>query len=242
MSKNTPPTTYGLPKKKNEVIEILNEAYANQNLEDQEYERRLDEATNAKSIEDLQLVIFDFPAAVRNKIFPKTPASSQRPSTPDPSWPSTLVPSKTDISTQTILGNDNLNMPVLSSSLSKISAILSNQKLDFRLAEIPATPINIRVDSYLSSTILDLRNEQLDGKVINIDVECFLGEVKILLPRGAQIQRNVSVLLSDFKVQDKQRSWIRRLTGIGASDPQPEISLTVNVTGTVLLGGLKLVY
>ncbi len=246
MSKNTPPTTYGLPKKKNEVIEVLQEAYANQNLEDQEYERRLDEATNAKSIEDLQLVIFDFPASIRAKVFPKPPQTLETnplPAKPaDSSWLSDIVPSSTDTSTHTILGNENKALPVLSSSLSRISAILSNQKLDFRLAQVPETPVNIRIDSYLSGTVLDLRNEELDGKHINIDADCFMGEVKILLPRGAQIQRNVTNILGEVKIQDKQRSWIKRLTGFGSSEPPTEIRLTVNITGTVVLGGIRVVY
>jgi len=230
------PTTYGLPKKREEVIEALKLAYTNQNLDDQEYERRLNETMSAKSIEDLMLVLFDFPAEIRYRIFPRdnsTPTSSSSP---------TYLPALTDNKLQVIMGNDARNMPTLSNSLSKISAILSSQKLDFRLSQVPETPINIHIESILSSTLIDLRNENLEGKHININVSGALGEIKIMLPRGATIQRNIQLVSGEFKVQDKQRSWIKRLTGMGSKETQDEIQLTVHINGRFWLGNIKVIY
>lgn len=230
------PTTYGLPKKREEVIEALKLAYTNQNLDDQEYERRLNETMSAKSIEDLMLVLFDFPAEIRYRIFPRdnsTPTSSSSP---------TYLPALTDNKLQVIMGNDARNMPTLSNSLSKISAILSSQKLDFRLSQVPETPINIHIESILSSTLIDLRNENLEGKHININVSGALAEIKIMLPRGATIQRNIQLVAGEFKVQDKQRSWIKRLTGMGSKETQDEIQLTVHINGRFWLGNIKVIY
>jgi hypothetical protein len=230
------PTTYGLPKKREEVIEALKLAYSNQNLDDQEYERRLNETMSAKSIEDLMLVLFDFPAEIRYRIFPRdnsTPTSSSSP---------TYLPALTDNKLQVIMGNDDRNMPTLSNSLSKISAILSSQKLDFRLSQVPETPINIHIESILSSTLIDLRNENLEGKHININVSGALAEIKIMLPRGATIQRNIQLVAGEFKVQDKQRSWIKRLTGMGSKETQDEIQLTVHINGRFWLGNIKVIY
>lgn len=232
---NRPPTTYGLPKKREEVVEALNQAYANQNLEDQEYERRLHEATNAKSIEELRLVIFDFPIEIKNQIFPADNI------TPSPQTKTIFPPStKSDSSLQIIMGSDNRVMPEFSNALPEISAIMSNQKVDFRLSKVPETPINIRIESILSSTHIDLRNENLDGKHINIRISGFMGEVKIMLPRGVRIERNVQMVAGELKIQDKQRSWINRL--IGNQQKQEEIRLTVNITGNFWFGSIKLVY
>lgn len=229
------PTTYGLPNKRTEVIEELKIAYTNQNLDDQEYERRLDEANNAKSIEDLKLVLFDFPATIKHKIFPesKTLPVNQSGGVNFPVLPGNKL--------QVIMGNDSRNMPEFSNALPKISAILSNQKLDFRLSKVPETPINIRVECILSNSQIDLRNELLEGKIINIHINGGLGEVKILLPRGATINRGVQMIAGELKIQDKQRSWINRLTGRN-KEPQPEIQLTVNITGIFFLGEIKVIY
>ncbi len=63
-------TTYGLPAKREEVIDTLNTAFAEQNLDDEEYENRVKEALNAKCIEELELVVFDFPREIKDKLFP----------------------------------------------------------------------------------------------------------------------------------------------------------------------------
>lgn len=237
---SSPPTTYGLPKKREEVIEALKEAYTNENLDDQEYERRLDETMKAQSIEQLRRVLFDFPAEIRYRIFPRedtipAPAVSPR----SPALKNT-VPAISRTKVQAILSNDSRAMPELSNTTAKMSAILGNQKLDFRLSQVLETPIQLHVEAVLGNTLLDLRNEDLAGKQINIHVSGALGNIKILLPRGARIQRSVQLIAGDFKVKDKQRSWIKRLTG--SSKTTTEISLDVHITGSYWLGNIQLIY
>ncbi len=229
------PTTYGLPKKREEVVEALKVAYANQNLEDQEYERRLHEATNAKSIEDLKLVLFDFPAQIKYKIFPREKAVPLPP-------PNTNLPVSSGPKIQVVMGEDTRILPELSNAYADISAVLSSQKLDYRISRVPETPINLRVECILSNTQIDLRNENLDGKHIRIHINGALGEIKIMLPRGARIQRDIQLVASEFKIQDKQRSWIKRLTGMGSEEPQAEIQLSVQITGNFWFGNIKLIY
>lgn len=47
-------TAYGLPKKREEVANILQAAYSEGNLDEAEYERRLEEVYAAESIEELK--------------------------------------------------------------------------------------------------------------------------------------------------------------------------------------------
>jgi hypothetical protein len=63
-----------------------------------------------------------------------------------------------------------------------------------------------------------------------------------MLPRGATIQRNIQLVAGEFKVQDKQRSWIKRLTGMGSKETQDEIQLTVHINGRFWLGNIKVIY
>lgn len=65
-------TTYGLPAKREELIDVLNTAFAEQNLDDEEYENRVKEALNAKCIEELEVIVFDFPREIKDKLFPNS--------------------------------------------------------------------------------------------------------------------------------------------------------------------------
>jgi Domain of unknown function (DUF1707) len=69
-------TVYGLPKKREEVIQELQNAFASQNLDEVEYESRLNEALVANSIEDLEVLVLDFPSDVKTKLFPKETATA----------------------------------------------------------------------------------------------------------------------------------------------------------------------
>ncbi|WP_338793387.1 LiaF domain-containing protein [Bernardetia sp. MNP-M8] len=71
-------TTYGLPAKREELIDVLNTAFAEQNLDDDEYENRVKEALNAKCIEELEVIVFDFPKEIKNKLFPNKNISQQK--------------------------------------------------------------------------------------------------------------------------------------------------------------------
>ncbi len=229
------PTTYGLPKKRDEVIEVLKEAYANENLEEAEFEKRLDEAVKASSNEALQVVLFDFPAEIRNRIFPAndtlTPSSEQN------------LPVPTQVNKlKVVMGNDYRIMPEFSNAISRVSAFMGNQKLDFRVSKVPETPITLHIENFMGNTDIDLRNELLDGKKINLQVSGALGNIKILLPRGATIHQNVQMMGGTFKIQDKQRSWIKRLTGKSKKPVPADIQLEVNVLGSFWLGNIKIIY
>ncbi|OJJ13886.1 hypothetical protein BKI52_45240 [marine bacterium AO1-C] len=230
------PTTYGLPKKRDEVIEALKEAYANENLEEQEFEKRLDEAMKAASNEALQVVLFDFPAEIRNRIFPQNetlPSSTQ-----GQNLPATAQVNKVKV----IMGNDNRIMPEFSNAISRVSAFMSNQKLDFRVSKVPETPISLHIENFMSNTDIDLRNELLDGKKVNLHISGALGNIKIFLPRGVTIHRNVQMMGGSFNIQDKQRSWIKRLTGKSNKPVPADIQLEVNILGSFWLGNIKVIY
>lgn len=234
-----PPTTYGLPKKREEVIEVLKEAYANENLEEQEFEKRLDEAVKAESVEALKLVLFDFPAEIKNKIFVResnVPTTQTHAQVPVPAAVSPVI--------KVIMGNDTRTIPEFSNAISKVSAFMSNQKLDFRVSQVPETPVDLYVECFMSNTWLDLRNENLANKQINLHISGALGNIKIMLPRGASIQKNMQLVAGEYKVQDKQTSWIKRLTGKAKREQTPDdnIQLTVNILGSFWFGNVKVIY
>ena len=141
-----------------------------------------------------------------------------------------------------ILGNYDRIIPEFSNTLSRVSAFLSNQKLDFRVSKVPETPITLHIENFMSNTEIDLRNELLDGKQVNLHISGALGNIKILLPRGVTIHRNVQMIGGNFNVQDKQRSWIKRITGKSNKPAPANIQLNVNILGSFWLGNIKVIY
>ena len=69
-----------------------------------------------------------------------------------------------------------------------------------------------------------------------------LGNIKIFLPRGVTINRNVQMMGGNFRIKDKQRSWIKRLTGKSNKPVPADIQLEVNILGSFWLGNIEVVY
>lgn len=234
-------TTYGLPKKMEEVIQALQTAFSEQNLDEREYERRLQEAMKAECIEDLEPVLSDFPKAIRHKIFP--PAQQQPQFVQEVAYERNVTYQSMQQATplQTIFNSDKQEMAVLDDRPVKCTALFGTQKIDFRTAQVVGNQFNIRIESYFSETIIDLRNEAIAGKHLDIFITGGLSAVKILLPPIPTIHRAVQLMMSEFQVKDKRRSWLDKLTG----KPAPlstEAPYTVHVRGSFFLGEIQVQY
>ncbi len=231
-------TIYGLPKKREEVIEELQTAFTNQNLDDTEYENRLNEALAAKSIEELEMTVFDFPAEIKNKLFPQNSAIQEVKS----SGLANHLPSEqgTDVY-RAIMNEDKRQISQLGALTMNFLAVMSSQTIDFRKSQLEGNRFKLHVECLLGKTVIDLRNEDLAGKHIDIWVGGGLGEIKILLPMGGSIQQEAQFFGGNFTMKDKRKSWLRKLTGNKpAETPQIQFSLTLH--GTYWLGNVDVVY
>jgi hypothetical protein len=56
--------SYGVPARRVRIVELLTEAYASDDLEQAEFERRIELAEQARTIEELEALVADFPADV----------------------------------------------------------------------------------------------------------------------------------------------------------------------------------
>ncbi|WP_250631401.1 DUF1707 SHOCT-like domain-containing protein [Rhodoflexus caldus] len=233
-------TIYGLPKKMEEVIQALQTAFAEQNLDEREYERRLQEAMKAECIEDLEPVLSDFPKAIRHKIFPPAQQQPQFVQETPYDYPANSSQMPNGM-LQTIFNNDKQEIAVLDERPVKCTALFGTQKIDFRTAQVVGNQFRIHIESYFSETTIDLRNEAIAGKHLDIVITGGLSAVKILLPPVPTIQRAVQLVLSEFQVKDKRRSWLDRLTGKPAplSNESPCI---VQVRGNFFLGEIQVQY
>ncbi|PIY09638.1 MAG: hypothetical protein COZ18_07615 [Flexibacter sp. CG_4_10_14_3_um_filter_32_15] len=247
-------TTYGLPAKREELIDVLNTAFAEQNLDDEEYENRVKEALNAKCIEDLELVVFDFPKEIKNQLFP-TSITTQKSDFPPAAFSSSTKPitcSNSDAlsnlfparSSKAIFTTDKELVSVLTEKSVHFQAVFGTQKVDFRNCRFEGNRFRIDVDSVFSNTTLDLRNQDLAGKHVDIFIKGALNEIKIYIPRGGVVHKNTQVILGEYSIKDKRKGFLGQINKfLGTDQLQPEsIAFTITLHGTIFLGNVKVVY
>jgi hypothetical protein len=229
-------TIYGLPKKREEVIEELKIAFTNQHLDDVEYEKRLNEALSAKSIEELEMTVFDFPTDIKNKLFSQNTAN-QEVKTYDSSLASVQA---TDIY-RVVMSEDKRQITQLGEQTMNFLAVMSSQIIDFRKSQLQGNRFKLHVECVLGNTVIDLRNEDLAGKHVDIWVGGGLGEIKILVPRGVAIQREAQMFGGNFTTKDKRKSWLNKLSKNKSEEALP-IQFTLTLHGTYWLGNVDVVY
>lgn len=249
-------TTYGLPAKREEIIDILNTAFAEQNLDDEEYENRVKEALNAKSIEELEVIVFDFPKEIKDKLFPTSsknlanqksdfpPAAfstSPNSSTSLRSELSNLFPAK---SSKAIFTTDKELVGILTEKPVHFQAVFGTQKIDFRNCRFEGKRFRIDVDSILSTTVLDLRNQDLAGKHIDIFIKGVLNEIKIYIPTGGTVQKNTNLIMGEYSIKDKKNGFMNQVNKfLGNLSSQSEsINFTITLHGNTFLGAVKVIY
>jgi hypothetical protein len=249
-------TTYGLPAKREELIDVLNTAFAEQNLDDEEYENRVKEALNAKFIEELELVVFDFPREIKDKLFPTSSQNLQKQSSDFPpaafstsskplsslgSELSNLFPSR---SIKAIFTTDKELVPVLTEKPVHFQAVFGTQKVDFRNCRFEGNRFRIDVDSILSTTVLDLRNQDLAGKHIDIFIKGVLNEIKIYIPHGGTVQKNTNLIMGEYSIKDKKNGFMSQVNKfLGNEKVENEsINFTITLHGNTFLGAVKVIY
>lgn len=249
-------TTYGLPAKREEVIDVLNTAFAEQNLDDEEYENRVKEALNAKYIEELELVVFDFPKEIKNQLFPNSNKNlaTQKSDFPPAAFSSSTTSttrSRSDLenlfpsqSLKAIFTTDKELIPVLTEKSVHFQAVFGTQKIDFRNCRFEGKRFRIDVDSVFSTTVIDLRNQNLAGKHIDIFLKGALNEIKIYIPRGGVVHKNTQVILGEYSIKDKRKGFLGQVSKFLGTEPSENepIAFTITLHGNTFLGGIKVIY
>jgi hypothetical protein len=227
-------TSYGLPTLREKVLEVLKDAFLNNHIEEQEYESRLKQALNAQYVEDLRLVLYDFPKNIKDKIFEEnTPKNS--PIAPNLS---PILPTETVF--RSILSGDNSEIAHIGDSIS-FSAILGEQKANLRKSSFSASQIHLDALSYLGSITLDLRNEDLEGKHFDIYVDNILGSIKILIPAACRIDNQLNNVMGDFSIKNTKKSWFKSFFKQTEGLTQ-EANFSITIYGKCILGEVTIEY
>ncbi len=150
---------YGVPEYRDTIAVALEMAFSENNLELEEYERRLDLAYKAESIEELEALVHDFPH------YPK-------PGYSPPSAPVQEGDGQTKI---VILGDQHLTGEDFSGRAMKTLSIIGDVNIDVRRFRDSREPIRIKIYS-------------------------IIGDTRIIIPKGMQVQNRLTNLLGDYKL------------------------------------------
>jgi len=213
---------YGVPRRRERVIALLSEAYARGDLEQDEFERRVEGAERSRTIEELDAVIADFPADMAER-------GSAR-----------------DASAGTvILSGQELEREV--ARLEGLEAPMRFRLLgDMNLTVEPSEPRVLKAVSVIGDAKVDLRAlSGLPGAFL-VKVASLMGDTKILVPRGTRVEIRMLTLLGDQRRGTRDGGFLKRIArGLGAALGQPETPRrpgpTVVVTGFKALGDTRII-
>lgn len=214
---------FGVPKRRQEIIGLLTEAYARDYLEQDEFERRLERVERARTIEELEAVIADFPAGSLEGHQARGAA----------------VPPKVEIEgdlERQVEILDGLDAPTR-------FTLLGDQHLVIR----PDEPRVLRSVSVIGDTRIDLRALSGTPGVFLLKIAAVIGDTKIVVPGGTQVQMRLFSLIGGQRRTRKGEGLLARVARkIGAvpekNEEAPRLpGPTVVVTGVNLIGDIVVV-
>lgn len=245
-------TTFGLPKKREQVINMLQQAYIDQNLEDDEYENRLKQAMDANSVEDLQLVIHDFPnnpqllESKRPKIGQNSGTTTTFGGSRGEALQQKIVHAFSrgdNTRSVAVLGSKTLDIAQEINSPLRASTYFGEHRINLQNASVKGDSLVISLETGFGSTVIDLRGIAFAHKHIQLDLMVIFGEVSILLPKGAQVNNKITPMLGEVNHKyQKVKKWIQKLIGSPKAIEKKPIPYTITLYGTCVLGEVALVH
>lgn len=217
-SQNKKPVVFGLPKMREKVLDMLGNAYSNNDLDIEEYERRLPLAHNAQSLDELEEVIYDFPEV--KTLFPSVPKSSIFPTS-----------------------RTNSNLATHGKESSFVNIIGNKQISSFDISEP-----NIELISGIGENMIDLRDIGSKFTHISIKNYSMIGTLLIRLPANAQLKNNMTTVIGSFQQQVRGDGfWNKLFKRIKKEVPQisnfnPNPPIFVELSGFSLIGETVIEY
>ncbi|MFW6250010.1 MAG: DUF1707 SHOCT-like domain-containing protein [Alkalispirochaetaceae bacterium] len=218
------PRRFGLPRARKAVLDRLARAYADDDIELPEYERRTTAAEAAESVDELQRIMHDVPDFDLSGV----------------------VPRAAELSGQERPGSGEEERFVPESPGGAMPTAL--QLLGDREYGITDVREGVRIVSLLGDSTVDLR-ELREGERVVLSHVSLLGDLTILLPAGCSVRRHHLLLLGDENRREPRKKERKRLgirgeqsgrdprSGYIASGPPPIVELR----GFKLLGDVTFI-
>ena len=214
---------FGVPRKRQEIIELLTEAYARDYVEQDEFERRLERAERARTIEELEKIIADFPPGILEGHPARSAAAP----------PEIEIDGSLERQVEIL---DGLGAPTR-------FTLLGDQHLDI----LPNQPRVLRSVSVIGDTRIDLRALSGIKGVFLLKIAALIGDTKIVVPGGTQVQMRLFSLIGGQRRARKGEGILSRFArkiGVAPEKEQETPGLpgpTVVVTGVKLIGDIVVV-
>jgi hypothetical protein len=217
-SQNKKPIVFGLPKMREKVLDMLGSAYSNNDLDIEEYEKRLAAAHKAQSIDELEHVIYDFPAV------------------------KTLFPTKT-INTPVFPTNFSTGLAALNTESSFVNIIGNKQ-----ISSLDISEPTIELITGIGDTMLDLRDIGKKYTHIKITNYTLIGNLRIKLPANAQLKKGMSIVIGNLTQKVRGEGFwnglfkriVKEVPQISTPNPNPPIF--VELSGFSLIGEVIVEY
>ena len=215
---------FGVPKRREEIVKLLTDAYAGDDLEQRDFEQRLERAEQARTIEELDAIVDDFPPeVVRGEV--------GRPSATDPAV--------------------GLSGKALDAEVQRLDAIEVSSRVGiFGDKRVIARPSDERVVQFavlFGDTVVDLRQLAGTGGAYLVKISTGFGDTRVIVPPGTDVQaRHVSVIGDQRHKKKTRGSFLNRLARtLGAKPDSTETEAlpgpTVVITGFKLIGDVKII-
>lgn len=207
---------YGVPSRRAQILQLLSEAYARDDLDEPEFERRVERAHAARTIEELDRLVSDFPEEVV-KAGPATAHFSP-------------VPLSRGELDREVARLDGLDAPT------RLSVIGDN-----RIQLYPEDERAVSCVSLIGDGIIDLRQLAGEPGVVLVKVAAAIGDTRIIVPRGTPVDIRLVSLIGEQKKTRGSEGFMKRLgrrLGV-VEEPDRPAGLpgpTVVVTGFKLIG------
>lgn len=220
---------FGVPARRQQIVTLLSEAYARNDLEQEELERRLELAQKARTIEELDALIADFPVEIQGGY-----AGGGRVAAPSPApGPGTVV-SAEELQRQ-LASLEALSPPTRFS-------LLGDQNVELQ----PSEPRVLQTVSIIGDTRVDFRPLSGASGVFLLKVAALMGDTRISVPRDTRVESRLFTLIGSQKRTRRKEGLVGRLAKSFGGVAKPEAAPappgpTVVVTGFKLLGDLTIV-
>ncbi|MEH0155217.1 LiaF domain-containing protein [Limibacter armeniacum] len=243
-------TVYGLPRKKEEVISLLQEAYASNNLDEAEYEKRLSMAYESKSIEELREVIYDFPQ--RDRFFPFQEQYEPKQTTSYRGVKRKEVNLFSAPNTHfSLLGNQYVDGQSMDAGPLNVITVLGENNVNLKNVAAENKLKDVYISCILGNTVIDLRNYNFQGRLIELELKSLIGNVTLLLPEGVRIKNKMLHLIGNINrsVIKKGMKWFKRHHGMKlpvsdeeATDNHFYCDFELKLRGFSLIGNVDILY
>jgi hypothetical protein len=207
---------------------MLAEAYARNDLEQREFESRVERAEAAQTLEQLDALIHDFPPEARS-IY----RGAAAPSVPAGGYP---VPTAAEIDAM-VDRLDGVPAPTRFS-------LIGDLRVQVRLADVRV----LRVVSAIGDSRVDLRPLAGEPGVFLLKVAALVGNTRIMVPYGTRVEIRTITLIGNQKRKDAPRGGLLARLGrkLGVLPEPPDSPRgppgpVVVVTGFKLIGDVVVV-